>query len=417
MTSPTLESSLANLTAAVATLISHGGAPPTLDVSSPTDLWDAHTPPLAAAKVALTDAAHELLLLANGPKATLTTMVMQTMEVPALRALLALGVFEHIPLAGSVHVRVLSQLTNVPEEKLLRLLRATAVTWVFAEGEEGVFRHTALSAVLRRDREPALAALAAYVLDEAYKGSSQLAEWLQETPRAEISVESPIARVLGMPLFEYFAANPEKGKRFAEGMKGASQLQLLTSELLPAWFRRAPLSETRKMVIDLGGGNGHISAGLAEEFPDLTFTILDRQPTPETSPYAHVAFQFHDFFTPLPETLDFSTIKAVFIRRCLHNWSDIETVRILRNIVPLLRDHPEVRLLLNEGVTPPHGVLPKSVERSITQLDIMMMVVVNSKQRNEKKWREIVEMVDPNLQVVGVETAGSLGLVEIRYQS
>lgn len=61
---------------------------------------------------------------------------------------------------------------------------------------------------------------------------------------------------------------------------------------------------------------------------------------------ARATFSRHDFFQPQTLSGD-----IYIFRHILHDWSDIDTVRILQNLVPGLKDGATV--LVSEGIVPP----------------------------------------------------------------
>ena len=58
-----------------------------------------------------------------------------------------------------------------------------------------------------------------------------------------------------------------------------------------------------------------------------------------------VEFMKHDFFTPQTVTAD-----VYFFRHILHDWPDDECIKILRQLLPALKDGS--RVLVSEGVLP-----------------------------------------------------------------
>ena len=58
-----------------------------------------------------------------------------------------------------------------------------------------------------------------------------------------------------------------------------------------------------------------------------------------------ITFALHDFFAPQ------STVADVYIfRHILHDWSDADSVCILKALVPALRDG--ARVMISEGIVP-----------------------------------------------------------------
>lgn len=69
-----------------------------------------------------------------------------------------------------------------------------------------------------------------------------------------------------------------------------------------------------------------------------------------------VTFQVHDFFTPQPVSAD-----VYLLRFILHDHPDAQAVKILQNLLPVMKKGS--RVILNEGVLPEPLSLGRSEER------------------------------------------------------
>lgn len=65
----------------------------------------------------------------------------------------------------------------------------------------------------------------------------------------------------------------------------------------------------------------------------------------DTDLQQRVIFAAHDFFTPQPSVAD-----IYIFRHILHDWSDADSVRILKALVPALKDG--ARVMISEGIVP-----------------------------------------------------------------
>lgn len=111
------------------------------------------------------------------------------------------------------------------------------------------------------------------------------------------------------------------------------------------------------IVVDVGGGLGHISRSLAEhthpEAKSATFIVQDlpdiiaagQSILPEQL-QGRVSFQVHDFFTEQPmQGADVYLLSSV-----LHDWPDKYAARILKALVPACRTG--ARIVINERLVP-----------------------------------------------------------------
>jgi hypothetical protein len=109
-----------------------------------------------------------------------------------------------------------------------------------------------------------------------------------------------------------------------------------------------------------------------------------------------VTFMQHNFFEPQPV----QDASAFFIRQCLHNWNDEDSVTILRSFVPALEKcRPGTPLLINETVIPDLNTKMRSEEQYLRQLDIAMLLLFGGKQRTLVDFRNILERADERYEV------------------
>lgn len=178
-------------------------------------------------------------------------------------------------------------------------------------------------------------------------------------------------------------------------------------------------------MAQLGGSAGHISAILAEKYPKLDIVVQDLAAVSsafnaniKSSPYAsRIKFQSHDFFDTQRFPADVFLLKSV-----LHDWPDKYVVRIIRNLVHVLRSGNHL-LILDLVVPADHdkesdSTTPLSVRKSIAAMDLQMHVACNSRERALDDWTRIIEQADVRFELKGVHTpVGSpLGLLDFVFQ-
>ena len=126
------------------------------------------TPEYEALRARVNDAALDLLSLVNGPKNTLRSLFFTHYDLAALQVALDRKFFRHVPLplaapegegesgqevAPQVSAAEIAEKAGIDEDRTARVLRLLGTHRIFEEvdGETGVFRHTANSALLARD--------------------------------------------------------------------------------------------------------------------------------------------------------------------------------------------------------------------------------------------------------------------------
>ena len=156
----------------------------------------------------------------------------------------------------------------------------------------------------------------------------------------------------------------------------------------------------------LGGSAGHDDAVLATKFPNLKIVVQD---LPEVAPVfekefpselrSRVSFLTHNLFHPQPVQADIYMLKWI-----LHDWPDVESVKILQALRPALR--PGARVLFIDYVgkqEPSNEELPRSIQGFGTATDLRMMALFNAKERPVEAWKDIFKQADERYDVVRVE--------------
>ena len=117
---------------------------------------------------------------------------------------------------------------------------------------------------------------------------------------------------------------------------------------------------TKGILVDVGGSHGAFSLPIVNRFPDIRCIVQDR-PEVIANVYKHVSpddlakldgrieFMSHDFFTSQP----IHGAEVYLLRWILHDWSDEYAIRILRALVPALKNGS--RVLIHEYIVPEPG--------------------------------------------------------------
>ncbi|KAF2022427.1 S-adenosyl-L-methionine-dependent methyltransferase [Aaosphaeria arxii CBS 175.79] len=404
-----LAKSIQELTSQLVDELSTSGSPePTFDVNS-TPIPE--TAPFKALQYALNDSAQDLLRLVNGPKAEARTQICNLYDLAAWQVACEFNFFDAVPEEGTASVEEISKKVGVDEDRLGRFLRILATERVFEEVDPNVFRHTAKSVLHRRDRN--IRDAVHYQLDEFFKATSETASSIKETPQTTNRSVNPFVSRHGMELFQFYQNDRARADRFASAMAGIGKMERQFEDLRDcyAW------GDVSGKVVDVGGGNGHMSVALARTFPTLHITVQDslsmlsqamRQNLSDLA--GRVTFLEHDFFDVQPIT----DAKAYLLRYITHNWSDQDCIRIFRAMVPALeKAAPGTPFLINDIVLPEAGgELSKYQERRMRQIDIMMMVVLGGKQRSGKDFERLLKEADERFHIKKIHSAGDMGLVE-----
>ena len=131
----------------------HGQDEPNFEADSSVIDSSVETADYESLRNAVNDAANDLVLLVNGPKAFFRTILTTHYELAAYQTAIEFKYFENVPLKGSIHISSLAKAAGMDEDRTGRFMRMLTTHRVFKEVEEDMFAHTAASIVLATSHE------------------------------------------------------------------------------------------------------------------------------------------------------------------------------------------------------------------------------------------------------------------------
>ena len=280
--------------------------------------------------------------------------------------LLADGPRESVALAAATK-------THAPSLK--RVLRLLASVGVFAEVEGGAFALTPIGECLRAGSFRSTALL--------FTGPLVWGSWgaLLHTVRTG---ETALNHVFGMGSFEYMAQHPDDAATFDEAMAAFTSMVALA---VTAAYDFSPF----RTVIDVGGGNGALLAGILKANPALRGVVFDLPRVVDGAAKqiaaAGLAERCHavggDFFESVPTGGD-----AYVMKHVIHDWDDARAHKILTACHRAMG--PRAKLLIVEGVYPLRiDQSPQS--RGAAANDVNMLVCTGGRQRSEAEFRGLFD--------------------------
>ncbi len=109
------------------------------------------------------------------------------------------------------------------------------------------------------------------------------------------------------------------------------------------------------VVVDVGGGRGHVAIPLAQRYRSLHLVVQDMAQVVEgavselpSELTSRVTFMAHDFFAEQPVEAD-----VYYFRWIFHNWSDKYAMQILRCLIPALKHG--ARVVIQDTCLPEPG--------------------------------------------------------------
>lgn len=216
---------------------------------------------------------------------------------------------------------------------------------VFSEPELGRVQHTAISRLLKEDLEAM--DTVGFLLEDLAPASTKVIEAFKTWPSSGEPNETGfnIENKTSDPFYLELAKEPERSRRFGGGMRFMTRGSLYDISHLINGYDWKGLDRPGATVVDIGGGHGGVSRALAGPTNNLRLIVQDLPGTvkegesllPENLK-ERVTFMPHDFFTEQPV----KGADVYFFRFILHNWSDGYCAKILKNLLPAMRDGSKV---------------------------------------------------------------------------
>ena len=272
---------------------------------------------------------------------------------------------------GPKSAEELASQTGSQPEALYRLMRATACVGVLAEGSDGKFSQTPMSAVLCSQAQPGLRGLAIMGGREWHGLGWSHLEYCVKTGKQALN------KIYGTPIFEFFSKNPEEAQIFDDAMTGLSSIDG------PA-VANAYNFDGIPTIVDIAGGRGLLLATLLQKNPHLKGTlyemphVLAGAKSGALKPFMdRCRLASGDMFSSVPPGAD-----AYIMKHIIHDWPDEDCVKILKACREAV--NPGGKLLVVDCV-----ILPGNDFSPAKFLDLQMLIFPSGRERTEKEFRDL----------------------------
>jgi hypothetical protein len=287
----------------------------------------------------------------------------------------------------------LASQTGTNPQALYRLMRATACVGVLAEGPDGTFSETPMSAVLRSNAKPSLRALAIMGGREWHgRGWSRL-EYCVRTGKQALD------QVYGAHVFEYFKQNPEEAQIFNDTMTALSMIDG------PAVAEAYDFDGIHS-IVDVAGGHGLLLATILARNPHLKGTLYEVPHVldgcrngPLTPVMERCTLASGDMFASVPAGADVYIMKHI-----IHDWPDDLCVKILTACRKGVNAGGKL-LVVDNVIQPGNHFSPGKF------LDLQMLIFPGGCERTEKQFRDLFAAAGWRLSRI-IPTAAADSIVE-----
>lgn len=284
-----------------------------------------------------------------------------------------LGIADHLA-GGPKTAEEIAAATGTHSGAIYRIFRALSSVGVLTEEADQRFGLTPLSETLRTDAPGSLRAFATVELGEEHYPA--WGELLYSVKTGEIAFD----RHFGMPIWEFFAKNPENARTFDDAMTNVS---LAIKDAILASYD----ATTIRKLADIAGGHGSLLAAILKSNPEMKGVLFDLPGVTEGARKRIEAEGLSDrceviagsFFESVPEGAD-----AYIMKWIIHDWDDERSIAIFKNIRRAIAEGG--KLLLVEAVVP-----PGSEPHFSKFIDLNMLVMTGGRERTEEEYRRLLE--------------------------
>ena len=295
---------------------------------------------------------------------------------------------------GPQSVADLATGADVHPENLHRLLRALASVGVFTETSPGHFGNTPASEFLGNDHPQGMRHFALMACDDLYEAWCDLDHALE-------TGGSAVEKRFGGDFFAKISSDPQKVHVFDKAMQ---EIHGCETDLMLAHHDFARY----ETVLDVGGGNGSTLHGILAAHPALRGQLFElpqviegaRDSLQEAGMLDRIELLPGDFFEAVSGQAD-----CIILRHVLHDWSDAESVTILRHARAALQEGG--RLLIVEKVITPGN------DPDFAKLLDLNMMAIGGKERTESQYQALLEEAGLRLEAVHV-LPGPTDMIEAR---
>jgi hypothetical protein len=283
-----------------------------------------------------------------------------------LRLVADLAVADKLPDDVARSVDDLASECGVRSAALLRVLRALAAFDVFRVTMDGQVSDSPRSRLLRSDAPTSLRTAARF-----WAAPGSWRAWGELDAALTGGIPHQVAWQTSR--FEYLRQHPDEARVFDTFMAGMRDDR---HEAIAAAYDFSGAS----MIVDVGGGNGETLRCILGRFPGARGLVLDRDDVVEAIPAearlsGRIDAQGGDFLRGVPVGAD-----LYLLVRVLHDWSDEDCVRILRNCRSAMPNQARV-LIVEQLLDPdPHHGRPTTY-----LLDIQMMAMFGSARERSRE--------------------------------
>lgn len=296
-------------------------------------------------------------------------------------------------------IEELAGLTNSNKENLFRMMRALASQGIFKQQKDLTFCNTAMSDALT-DNNGSLRYMILHHLGEINWHALGSLSWSVKTG------EDAFSHLHGKRIYDYLKEDQDESELFDKSMTNLTELAI--EPILNAYDFSG-----LKTVMDIGGGEGLLLAGILFKMKNLHGILFDVPDGLRKSPEILQKYGVNERVQTIPGSFfdeGLPPADLYILKNILHNWSEAECISILTNIRKAMPEHGKilvVEMIISEDNKFSYGKL----------IDIQMMVFMNEgKERTRKEYEALFHKSGLAISKI-VPTIAPFSLIEVKKKN
>ncbi|KAL8934423.1 MAG: hypothetical protein Q9216_005923 [Gyalolechia sp. 2 TL-2023] len=353
-----------------------------------------------AARDAILHATRELRNLVLGPLGIL--MNIGSNEVLCLQAIYRYKIAQSFGFDEQPSFETVSEACGLNVQDLQRIVRYSMTDNIFIEPKPGHIAHTAVSRLLASS--PPVNDFVGNVCEIRFPASTRAVDALEKYGKSQDANQCgfSLANNTALGVYDELARDHPRAQRWNGAMR-ALAMDLDFQFILDSKVWTCCTAPT---IVDVGGGCGDVSIGLASHLPSAQFIVEDASlealqqggTVISATPFSErMTFQYYNFLsTPQPV----HNADIYYFRNIFHNWPDKNCITILRNQIPALEEGS--RLVIDDFTLHEAGTLAPMQERKRRWMDINMLIFFGSRERTIREWEKLLQEADGRFRLQGV---------------
>jgi hypothetical protein len=290
----------------------------------------------------------------------------------------------------------LAKKTGTDEEYLFRIMRALSGYGIFKLRKDGKYTNTPMSRSLADGKGSLRHMIMQHLGSFNWSAFNELGYSVR-------TGEDAVQKVYGKRIYDYLSEHADESALFDRSMTNLTELAI--EPVLSVYDFSKCVT-----IADIGGGEGLLLSAILFKYPNLKGILFDLPVGLIRAETILKKYNVNDRIEPLPGNFFESSpagAETYLLKNILHNWSDEDCTRILKNIREVMPENGKIliiEMVIEEDNKPSFGKL----------IDIQMMVFMKKgKERSRKEYEALLAKAGFRISRI-IPTISPLSIIEAK---